>query len=199
MSTTGSSPSRRKRGRFISEHEIDLIFHPIRIRIITLLGRHSPATAADLLERIPDVTQRSLYRHLRELLDGGLLRVASTRQVRGTVERSYALANEGGLSDEAIGAMSPQEWLRAFALFTSTLQAEFASFVEAYPDRESRPWNFARMNEIRAIPDRMRAAIHDALDRLSDLEDEEGDDAAARRSYRIAIVGFPIEGGRGPS
>lgn len=198
MSTTGSSPSRRKRGRFISEHEIDLIFHPVRIRIITLLGRHSPATAADLLERIPDVTQRSLYRHLRELLDGGLLRVASTREVRGTVERSYELAHEGGLSEEAIGSMSAADWQRGFALFTTTLQAEFSAFIDEFPDAESRPWNFARMSEISVSPDTLRAVLAETLERISSLEDEKVDDAKGRRSYRIAIVGFPVTGDEQP-
>jgi DNA-binding transcriptional ArsR family regulator len=171
-----------------------LIFHPIRIRIVTLLGRESPVTAADLLARIPNVTQRSLYRHLRELLEGGLLEVESTRQVRGTIERSYRLAHEGAMSRKTFGSMTAEEWRRAFTLFMSTLQAEFASFIDAHPETSSRPWNVARMNEIRATPEQLRSAVYEALDSLSNLEQEQVDDEAERLSYRIAVVGFPLDG-----
>jgi hypothetical protein len=49
------------------------------------------------------------------------------------------------------------------------------------------------MNEIRATPEQLRSAVYEALDRLSNLEQGQVDDEAERLSYRIAIVGFPLE------
>lgn len=186
----------------MSNRELDLIFHPVRIRILTTLHRHGPATTTDLLERIPGVTRRSLYRHVRDLFDGGLLSVASTRQVRGTVERFYELADETQPSARTVASMSAADWQRAFALFTSTLQAEFAAFIEQYPRLPERPWSLARIEEVVAPPARLRAALDETLARLENLDEpvqrQEADDAPkgqadAPARYRVAMVAFPLD------
>ncbi len=71
----------------------DLLLHPIRLRIVqALAGR--PMTPRHIKEKLHDVPQASLYRHLSQLLAGGLIQVVDQQPVRGTVERTYALVEE---------------------------------------------------------------------------------------------------------
>ena len=72
----------------------DLILHPIRMRIILALAQGRSLTAQELGAALPDVAQATLYRHLNRLLKGGVLAVVDERQVRGAVERIYALREE---------------------------------------------------------------------------------------------------------
>src|SRR5215472_7084155 len=69
---------------------VDLILHPVRLRLLGALARRQ-LTAHQLSERLPDIPQATLYHHLGKLTQAGLLRVVSERQVRGAVEKRYAL------------------------------------------------------------------------------------------------------------
>ena len=53
----------------------ELIFHPVRLRVIVALARSTPMTAQQLAEVLGDVPPATLYRHLNKLLVGGILRV----------------------------------------------------------------------------------------------------------------------------
>ena len=77
----------------------DLVLHPVRLRILQafLGGRH--LTTGDLARELPDVAQAGLYRHVRSLAEGGVLEVVRERQVRGAVERTYALRQENAWVD----------------------------------------------------------------------------------------------------
>src|SRR5699024_999972 len=71
----------------------ETIAHPVRLRIIQQLGGRS-LTTAQLREALPDVTQATLYRHVRALLDAELLTVVEERKVRGALERTLALGEQ---------------------------------------------------------------------------------------------------------
>ncbi|MFW6213780.1 MAG: hypothetical protein ACOC8L_12840 [Spirochaetota bacterium] len=52
------------------------------------------------------------------------------------------------------------------------------------------------LRDVRDLPpEQLRTAIHEALDRLSTLDQGEADDEAAPLRYRIAVVGFPLDAG----
>lgn len=64
----------------------DLVFHPIRIRVLTTLsGRQM--TTKDLAKELPDVSQPSLYRHIGLLIDAKMIRVVKEERIRGSVLR----------------------------------------------------------------------------------------------------------------
>ncbi|MCL6593274.1 MAG: helix-turn-helix domain-containing protein [Alicyclobacillus sp.] len=113
----------------------NLIFHPIRMRIIQCLARSTEMTAAQLAKALPDVPQASLYRHLTKLYKGGLLSVVAERQVRGGRERVYALANPsaGYLDGEEARTLSQEEHLRGFTTFLAKLLSDFERYI-SQPD-----------------------------------------------------------------
>ena len=63
-----------------------------RLRIVqALVG--APMTPLQLRDLLGDVSQATLYRHLNQLADGGLVEVVDERPVRGRVERTYAVVS----------------------------------------------------------------------------------------------------------
>ena len=122
-------------GARVSHPPIDLILHPIRLRIITTLAgqRYTAQTIGELL---PDVAQATLYRHLKALTEGGVLDIVESTPIRGAVEKVYALADEStlNLDPAAIRDLGADDHMRYFAVFAATLLADFAQYLAATPD-----------------------------------------------------------------
>ncbi|MEM9565936.1 MAG: helix-turn-helix domain-containing protein [Actinomycetota bacterium] len=113
----------------------DLLLHPVRLRIVqALVG--DPMTPLQLKERLGDVAQATLYRHLKQLTDGGLLEVADERRVRGTVERTYrVVASAVSLTDADLESATTDDHFRYFATFVGTLLTDYATYLAgAGPD-----------------------------------------------------------------
>ncbi|BAN01452.1 helix-turn-helix domain-containing protein [Ilumatobacter coccineus] len=108
----------------------DLLLHPIRLRIVqALVG--SPMTPLQLKDRLGDVPQATLYRHINQLADGGLLDVVSERPSRGGVERTYGVvADAVSLSGVDLDTATADEHFRYFATFVGTLLTDFAAYLD---------------------------------------------------------------------
>lgn len=108
----------------------DLLLHPVRLRIVQTLAA-SELTPRQLHRRLGDVPQATLYRHVGLLVDGGLIEVVAERQVRGTVERTYAVvADAVSLGVEDLTGSTADDHFRYFATFVGTLLADFATYLE---------------------------------------------------------------------
>jgi DNA-binding transcriptional ArsR family regulator len=108
----------------------DLIIHPIRLRIMQLLGQKS-MTTAELDHLMPDVPTSSLYRHIRKLLNGGLIEVEETHAVKGTPERTYRLVQNPNITPEDARLMSKEDHLRYFSTYVAGLVQDFKSYLNA--------------------------------------------------------------------
>lgn len=109
----------------------DLLLHPIRLRIVqALVG--NPMTPLRLKEQLGDVAQATLYRHLNQLTEGGLLEVVGERPVRGGVERTYGVITSAvSLTSEELEAATADDHFRYFATFVGTLLTDFATYLES--------------------------------------------------------------------
>lgn len=108
----------------------NLILHPVRVRLLAALARRE-LTARQLSELLPDIPQATLYHHLGTLTRGGLLRIVSERQVRGTIEKRYALAESHALlSPDDLANASRDDHLRYFMLFIATVLGDFARYLQ---------------------------------------------------------------------
>ena len=68
-----------------------VMLNPVRMRIIQELSARKTATANELGEKISDVPRTTVYRHIKILIENGILSVVSEEKVRGTFERTLAL------------------------------------------------------------------------------------------------------------
>lgn len=113
-------------------NDADLILHPVRLRILQAFLGGRRLTTGDLARELPDVPQAGLYRHVSRLAEGGVLAVVGERQVRGAVERTYALRQENAwLGADAFAALDREGQSVAFATFAAALMAAYDRYLAA--------------------------------------------------------------------
>ena len=116
----------------MAEIQPDAIFHPVRMRVITALnGRQW--TTAQIASALPDVPQATLYRHLKRLLNAGIVSVVDRRPARGVLEKVYALSTSAMVSPESIARMTSDDWRRAFGAYTASLMGQFEVYLQSEP------------------------------------------------------------------
>ena len=114
----------------MSESKADLMFHPIRMRIITAITS-SQMTAKDLAQVMPDIPQTTLYRHINALVEGGILQITDETPVRGTVERTYSLASQPSLKPDDLRGMKKGDYEQAFTVYLSTLMSAAQKYLQS--------------------------------------------------------------------
>src|SRR5215472_16251602 len=114
----------------MSDSRVDLILHPVRMRLLITLARRE-LTTRQLSELLPDVPQATLYHHIGILTKAGLLRVVSERPVRGTVEKVYTVAvDNASLSPDDLANASREDHLRYFTMFVGMLLSDFSRYLQ---------------------------------------------------------------------
>lgn len=110
--------------------DLDLLVHPVRLRILQAFFGRPELTTTDLATALGNVPPASLYRHVAKLVDAGVLEVVGERRVRGATERTYQFRQEAARADEAsLARMSPDDHRHAFLNFTANLIASFDQYV----------------------------------------------------------------------
>ena len=101
---------------------LDLLLHPVRLRIMHAMSGGRVLTTSDLCARLPDVPKTSVYRHVGLLAEAG---------VHGAVERRYRLHRARAVIDEETAAsMTLDDHRQAFAAAMATLLAEFNTYLD---------------------------------------------------------------------
>jgi DNA-binding transcriptional ArsR family regulator len=113
----------------------DLLLHPIRLQIVTAISNQQ-MTAREISETIPGVPLTTLYRHINTLVEGGLIQVVGETQIRGTVERTYALAVQPSLKAEDLHGMTRQDYQRAFFIYISHLMGATQRYLDTKNNEE---------------------------------------------------------------
>ncbi|MEV4174829.1 helix-turn-helix domain-containing protein [Nonomuraea sp. NPDC049709] len=110
---------------------LELLAHPVRLRVVHAMSGGRLLTTSQLCARIPDVSKATLYRHIDLLATGGILEVADERRVRGAVERRYRLRQDLAVIDNAmVESLSLDDHRRGFATAMAILLAEFNAYLD---------------------------------------------------------------------
>lgn len=109
---------------------LELLVHPVRLRIVHAMSGGQSLTTSQLCELIPDVSPSTVYRRVGQLAAGGILEVDGERRIRGAVERSYRLRRDRAVIDADTAAKAtPDDHRRVFAVAMATLVAEFNAYL----------------------------------------------------------------------
>ncbi|MEV0399212.1 helix-turn-helix domain-containing protein [Actinoallomurus sp. NPDC050550] len=171
---------------------LDLLLHPVRMRIVYALSGGRVRSTADLCASLPDVPKTTVYRHVGLLADGGVLEVADEQRVRGAVERHYRLRRDRTMIEAEAGAsMSLEDHRHGFTAAMAALHAEFDAYLnrpgaDPYGDlvgyRQGVLW--LSRDESIEILDELRAVIAARA----------GNQPAPGRSPRLmSLIQFPID------
>ncbi|MDQ7909333.1 helix-turn-helix domain-containing protein [Phytohabitans sp. ZYX-F-186] len=113
---------------------LDLLMHPVRLRIIQALLDRRPSTTTQLRARLPDIPPATMYRHIAALTTAGVLEILDERRIRGAVERTYRLRwDRTELDPTERAAMTADDHRRAFTAFTGGLLADFDRYLTRGP------------------------------------------------------------------
>jgi DNA-binding transcriptional ArsR family regulator len=170
--------------------KIELLLHPIRIRILTsLVGKQ--LTPAQIAEEMPDVAQTTLYRQINALVEGGILTVVEERPVRGTVEKVYALVDGAArLNQDDISSVSDEDHLRYFVVFLSSLLQDFSTFLEKRKDVQE-PTDKVVYSKVRvSLTDDEWYALSNQIRALTEPYVKVSDEAD-RKSYLFTLISIP--------
>ena len=81
---------------------MECITNPVKCKLLLEIYSQERATAKHLSDVLSDIPQATLYRNLKKMLNDGIIKVVEKKQVRGTVESTYALALNLNSEFEAI-------------------------------------------------------------------------------------------------
>ncbi|MEL7434440.1 MAG: helix-turn-helix domain-containing protein [Chloroflexota bacterium] len=155
------------------DRKVDILLHPVRMQIINQLINRS-LTPQQLAKQLPDIAQATLYRHLKILEDADILAVVEREQIRGTVEKTYALRDDAArLSMQDIENMSAEEHIQLFTTFALGLVGDFTRMMDNTPDEDTnRAMQMTRYNKVAmnltdeeaiTLRDTIRALIQQAM------------------------------------
>ncbi|MEV7817649.1 helix-turn-helix domain-containing protein [Streptomyces flaveolus] len=171
---------------------LDLLAHPIRLRIVHAMGGGRLLTTAQLCARIPEASQATVYRHIDLLVGGGILEVAEERRVRGAMQRHYRLRQDRAvIGPEAVRTLTPEDHRRAFATAMTALLAEFTAYLDrdaADPVADQVGYRqhalWLSPGELEELIGELRAAIAPKLANQPSSE---------RTQYLLSPIHFPME------
>jgi DNA-binding transcriptional ArsR family regulator len=110
---------------------VELLLHPVRLRIIHAFSGGRTLTTSQLLARMPDVSKATMYRQVSLLAEGGLLEVDGEQKVGGIIERRYRLCRSRAVIDaETAASASLEDYRRAFAVSMAALLGEFNAYLD---------------------------------------------------------------------
>jgi DNA-binding transcriptional ArsR family regulator len=171
---------------------VDLLLHPVRIRVVHAFAGGRTLTTAELGEHLPDVPKTTLYRQVGMLTAAGLLEVIGEQRVHGAVERTYRLDRaRTRISPQEAAAMTLDDHRHGFTAAMGALLADFSAYLDQ-PDADPTAdlvgyvqvplW--LSPEEIAAMAEQVRTMLMSKIDN----EPEPG-----RRLYLLSPIFFPID------
>ena len=176
-----------------TEDKADVIFHPVRIRIVQALFGGRRLTAQQLAAEPGGASIATMYRHLNRLVEAGILTVAEQRPIRGTVEKVYALADEHAatFTPDELRRISPADQMRHFQTLVGTLLGDFGRYL-ARPGFDRATEGVIVRQEAFYVTDaearRLRHVLTEALAPV--LDTPPGPD---RRRRMLTLILLPVE------
>lgn len=104
--------------------------NPVQCKLLLEISGKGRATAKQLAQVHGDIPHATLYRHLKKMTADGILIVAQENQIRGTVERVYAVAPDISLdAEKMVKENDGQAYMMMFTRFMMGLTEEFQAYV----------------------------------------------------------------------
>lgn len=111
---------------------MDCITNPIRCKLLLEIHSQGKATAKQLSDTYSDIPPATLYRHLKKMLSDGILKVVEETQIRGTVEKTYALAlNVSNEMETILEKNSGELYMQYFMQYMIGFAKQFQKYCQS--------------------------------------------------------------------
>jgi len=110
---------------------IEHITNPTRAKIFFEIISGEQVTAKHLLEKFTDISQPTIYRHLKALLAADMIKISGEKPVRGVIEKSYSVNAEMGADiANIIENNDGKGYLNLFVQYITGVTAEFNAYSQ---------------------------------------------------------------------
>ena len=125
------SHKRTLSGGDIISKVIEHLTNPTRAKIFYEIVK-ADQTVKTLLQTLPEISQPTMYRHIKTLLDSGLILITSEKQVRGVTEKTYGI-NPNAAPDiqRIIEENDGDAYYKLFIQFITGVAQEFEAYSRA--------------------------------------------------------------------
>ncbi|GAB2750350.1 helix-turn-helix domain-containing protein [Kitasatospora kifunensis] len=171
---------------------LDLLLHPVRLRIVHSFTGEQTSTTSELCARLPDVPKTTLYRHVALLAEAGVLEVAGEQRVHGAVERHYRLLRDQAAIDaDTAASMSLDDHRRGFAAAMAALLAEFGTYL----DRDGADPTADQVGYRQGIAWLSQQELTELIDELRTvlIPKMHNKPAPGRSPHLVSAIFFPVE------
>lgn len=104
--------------------------NPIKCKLLLEIHNKERATAKQLSKTYSDITHATLYRYLKKMTDDGILKVVEENQIRGTVEKVYAVNPDLSVdTKKMVIENNGQAYMMLFTQFVMGLTEEFREYT----------------------------------------------------------------------
>lgn len=175
----------------------DILFHPVRLRIVQALFGGRRLSPRQILPAVPGTSAATLYRHINRLVKAGVVKVVERRQARGSTERIYALAGEraADVSKSELRRMGRADLVRHFTTFVAMLLDDYEHYLTRTAYDIGNDGTLVRQEAVYLAPAearRVAKAIRQAV--AAELRNPP---RASRRRYLVTTIVYPD--GRAPA
>lgn len=109
---------------------MECVSNPIKCRLLIEVLKSGETTAKSLAETCADIPQTTLYRNLKRMTEDGVLKVVSETQIRGTVEKTYAVTFDLNDADAIIGENAGEMYMQMFLQYILTFARQFQTYCD---------------------------------------------------------------------
>jgi len=172
----------------MAQTRYDLIFHPVRYRILRALNGENLTTQA-ITEALGDVPQSTIYRHLRLLLKAEIITVVDSRDINGITEKIYGAHPQYHLSAEEFASLSKDEHIANMELFAMSMMQSFATALSNTNEEDFSVMSLSyREYSFYATEEEFLEIRRTIFQILRDAEKKYNDESGGRRKYKMNIT-----------
>lgn len=114
----------------LNEKLMACISNTSKCRLLIEIMKHEEVTAKYLASKCKDISQTTLYRSLKQMTNDGLLKVVDETPIRGTVEKTYALAFDPSDPQSFFGEDSGTMYMQMFIQYILAFAKQFQAYCD---------------------------------------------------------------------
>lgn len=172
---------------------MDCFANPVQCRLLLEILSCGETTAKHLADTYPDISQATLYRHLKRMSQEGILKIVQENQVRGAIEKTYSAAVDFSKEKELLDQNSGPTYLRFFMQYMMGFTRQFQAYCARPNLNLQQDRSGFSMAPIYATDEELDEAIRALSGILAPLAENKAGEGRKLRSFGI-IIGPPDQG-----
>ncbi|MCL1819777.1 MAG: hypothetical protein FWG36_03865 [Oscillospiraceae bacterium] len=171
------------------ENFLSYLSDPLNAKLILEIKELEQATASQLLERFSDIPQATLYRRLQKMLCDDVLKIVEERQIRGTVEKVYALNYDLDAEWKNMGETNDSKTYMQFVTYhTLGILREFMEYTAKKDINIGGDATGLFIAPVYATNEELTTTLNRVVEILTELKDNKPDGERRLRNVCITIT-----------